>query len=178
MKKACLLLMLTSLCLSSYAQRDVGERTGWSPKERMYFGLGIGGLGFGQDASGHQYYSIGLTPMTGYMLAKGLSGGLAFEFVYQGIPDLKETYIQYGWYPFLRYNVFKSIFIQTDYDWYSLEDSAGERDIYNRFMAGLGYSSKGGGRTAVNFLVSYDLMYAGSTSRFNSPFTIRIFLTF
>jgi hypothetical protein len=45
-------------------------------------------------------------------------------------------------------------------------------------MAGVGYSSKGGGRTAVNFLVSYDLMYAGSTSRFNSPFTIRIFLTF
>jgi hypothetical protein len=180
MRKACLLLMLISFGLRGYAQKDVDNRTGWSPKERMYLGLGFGGLGFGQDSRFGTYYSIGLTPMVGYMLAKDLSAGLAFEYLYQGFPDAKTNYTRYGGYPFLRYNI-KNFFIQTDYDLYSVEDFAppidGKREMIDRFMVGIGYFSRGGGRSAVNFLVSYDFIYS-NPSPFSSPVSIRIFITF
>lgn len=171
------LLLLTSI--TAFAQRDVDKSTGWSLKERMYFGLGLGGLGFGQDRRFGTYYSIGLTPMTGYMIARNFSGGLAFEYQYQGFPQQKMNITRYGWYPYLRYNV-KNFFVQTDYDWYNIDNiytPEKDRGFYNRFMGGIGYISKGRGNSAVNFLLSYDFLYL-NPSQFNSPISIRIFMTF
>ena len=167
-----LILALNSSAI--YAQRQVDKNTDWSLKERMYFGVGLGGLGFGNN-----YFSLGLTPQVGYMIAKDFSGGLAIEYQYIGYPSTKTKRITYGGYPYLRYNI-KQFFIQTDYDWYSIDDiytPAEDRKIYNRFMVGAGYFSQGGGRSAVNFLLSYDFLYS-TPSQFNSPVDIRIFITF
>lgn len=164
---------------TAFAQREVDERTGWSIKERGYLGLGFGGLGLGRSNIYGNYFSIGLTPQVGYMLTKNMSTGLAFEYQYTSYSDLKLKNHLYGWYPFLRYNI-RQFFIQTDYDWYSIDNvftPQEDREIFERFFVGAGYTSPGRGRSAVNFLVSYDLLYT-NTSRFNSPLSIRIFMTF
>ena len=114
------------------------------------------------------------------MLTKNLSTGLAFEYQYTSYSDLKVRIHQYGGYPFLRYNI-RNFFIQTDYDLYSMQAdffaTEKERVMVDRFFVGAGYSSQGGGRSAFNILVSYDLLYT-NTSRFNSPLSVRAFMTF
>jgi hypothetical protein len=166
-------VLLFLIAAATYAQREVDKHTSWSVLDRGYLGLGIGGLGFGSHPQLGQYYSIGLTPMFGYMLVTNLSAGGAFEYLYQGYPDVKQSFTQYGWYPFLRYNI-KNFFLQTDYDWYKQK---GVDDTFTRFNVGVGYFTKGSGRSAGNILISYDLQYT-STGAFNSPLQIRIFLTF
>lgn len=180
MKKLILLSILSLLvATTSFAQKDVDERTSWSIKDRGYLGLGFGGLGLGRHSVLGNYFSVGLSPMAGYMLTKNLSTGLAFEYQYTSYSDLKIKIHQYGWYPFVRYNV-KMFFIQADYDWYSIPvnvHNSDDRVILDRFFAGLGYSSNSGGRGSVNFLLSYDLLYT-NTSPFSSPVSVRIFMTF
>ena len=170
-----LLLTFTLLfaATAAFAQREVDKNTSWSVLDRGYIGLGIGGLGFGTNPQLGNYYSIGLTPMVGYMLVTNLSGGFAFEYKYAGYPDIKQSVTQYGYYPFLRYNI-KNFFFQTDYDWYRQK---GVDMTFTRFNIGLGYFAQGSGRVSTNFLVSYDLQYV-STGPFNSPLQFRIFLTF
>lgn len=180
MRRLALVLCLSMLCLTAFAQREVDERTPWNLKERAYLGLGFGGLGLGTHPYYGNYFSIGLSPMAGYMITKNLSGGVAFEYQYTSYSDLKIKIHQYGWYPFLRYNI-KNFFLQTDYDWYSIPyvgTTSQERVILDRFFVGAGYSSASpGSRSAVNILVSYDLLYT-NTSPFSSPLSFRIFMTF
>jgi hypothetical protein len=180
MKKLLPLILLTCCCMSAFSQRDVDERTSWSVKDRGYLGLGFGGLGFGTNSQFGTYFSVGVSPQAGYMLTKNLSTGLAFEYQYTSYSDLHLKNHMYGWYPFVRYNIIKDFFLQADYDWYSIDNvftPETDRVTFDRFFVGVGYSSRGGGRSAVNFLASYDLLYT-NTSPFNSPLSIRIFMTF
>src|SRR5688572_2720957 len=142
MNKFCLAILLLLVSVSCFSQKQVDERTGWSLKDRAYLGLGFGGLGLGKNNFG-SYFSIGLTPMAGYMLTKNLSTGLAFEYQYTSYSDIKAKIHQYGWYPFVRYNVYKMLFVQADYDWYSipLYLNSDERVVLDRFFLGLGYAS-------------------------------------
>ena len=180
MKKLGLILLVCFWSATAFSQKYVDDQTGWSFKERGYFGLGFGGLGLGRSNVYGNYFSIGVTPLAGYMLTKNLSSGLAFEYQYTSYSDLKVRIHQYGGYPFLRYNI-RNFFIQTDYDLYSMQAdfyaTEKERVIVDRFFVGAGYSSHGGGRSAFNVLVSYDLLYT-NTSRFNSPLSVRAFMTF
>lgn len=179
MKKLFLLAVLATTLSTAFAQKEVDENTSWAIKDRGYLGLGFGGLGLGSNSVYGNYFSIGLTPMAGYMLTKNLSTGLAFEYQYTSYSDLKLKIHQYGWYPFVRYNI-KNFFVQTDYDWYSVENFASptrDRVILERFFVGLGYWSGTGGKVSTNLLLSYDLMYT-NTSPFSSPLSIRIFMTF
>lgn len=179
MKKIVFLILLGLYSLSAFSQKEVDESSGWSLKERAYFGLGFGGLGLGTSNAYGKYFSIGVTPMAGYMLTKNLSSGLAFEYQYTSYSDLNLRLSQYAVYPFVRYNI-KSFFIQGDYDWYSIPDISTQeqkRKIFNRAFVGVGYSSNSGGRGSINFLVSYDLLYT-NTSPFSSPLSVRIFATF
>lgn len=180
MKKIVLLLLVGVSSLSVYGQKEVTDDSGWSPKERGYLGIGFGGFGLGRSTIYGSYFSIGATPLAGYMLTKNLSAGLAFEYQYTNYTDLKLKIQQYGWYPFARYNI-KNFFLQVDYDWYSLPadytSPEKQRIIANRFFSGIGYMSGGRGRSVFNILLSYDLLYT-NTSRFNSPVSLRAFLTF
>lgn len=176
MRRAFIYLIFSTLCIPVFCQIQLDDRASNSIKDRGYLGLGIGGLGLGTGSFG-TYYSIGLTPQVGYMFNQYVSSGLAFEYQYTGYPDAHQHYSQYGWYPYLRFNI-KKIFIQTDYDWYSVPVMySNERKMFNRFLLGAGYFSPGRGRGGMNFLVSYDLLYSAN-SPFNSPLSIRIFWTF
>lgn len=182
MKSLAFLAVLVALSAGAFAQRDVDSKSSWSIRERGYLGLGFGGLGLGSHPVYGRYFSIGLSPMAGYMLARNFSTGLGFEYQYTSYSDLKIRIHQYGWYPFLRYNI-RNFFLQTDYDWYSIPqtiNSSGdtERIILDRFFIGVGYvSSSPGSRSALNILASYDMLYT-NTSSFSSPLSIRIFMTF
>lgn len=166
--------------LAGFSQKYVDDQTGWSLRERAYVGLGFGGLGLGENSVYGRYFSIGVTPLAGYMLTKNLSTGLGFEYQYTSYADLKVRIHQYGGYPFLRYNI-SDLFVQVDYDWYSIPTNyyspEGNREVYKRFFVGLGYSSKGGGSSAFNILLSYDLSYT-NLGHFNSPISLRAFMTF
>jgi hypothetical protein len=180
MKRVIMLLMVCLTTVSVYAQRDVDSESSWSPKERGYLGLGFGGLGWGRSTYYGNYFSVGVTPLVGYMLAKNLSAGLAFEYQYTSYSDLKLRIHQYGGYPFLRYNI-QTFFLQVDYDLYSIQSDVrvpdSERVLLDRFFGGVGYSAKGRGRAAFNILLSYDFLYT-NTSPFSSPLSVRAFMTF
>ena len=181
MKSFVLLLCLSMSCVTAFSQREVDDRTPWNLKDRAYLGLGFGGLGFGTHPSYGTYFSVGLSPMAGSMITKNFSSGVAFEYQYTSYSDQKIKIHQYGWYPFLRYNI-KNVFVQADYDWYSVPRfvtvTSQERVILDRFFVGLGYSNASpGSRSAVNILASYDLLYT-NTSPFSSPLSFRIFMTF
>jgi hypothetical protein len=176
MQKAIFSVFLSVICLTAFSQIQLDEGAGYSLKDRGYLGIGVGGLGFGQSNAG-TYYSIGLTPQAGYMINQYVSSGFAFEYQYTGYPDIHRNITQYGWYPYVRFNI-KKFFVQSDYDWYSIPAfNSGERKIFNRFLLGAGYFSQGRGRGGVNFLISYDLLYTAN-SPFNSPLSIRFFFTF
>jgi hypothetical protein len=178
MKKFVLILGAILVTWSANAQIQISDDADWSIKERGFLGIGIGGLGFGTGPFG-TYYSIGVTPQIGYMLHKNVSTGFAFDYQYTGYPDQNLKRTQYGWYPYLRFNI-KRFFIQTDYDWYNIDNiytPVKDRQIYNRFLAGVGYFTQGRGRGGANILLSYDFAYE-EPSQFNSPLSIRIFFTF
>jgi hypothetical protein len=179
MKRSLLLMLLSFMLSVACAQREVDKSTDWSLKERAYMGLGIGGIGLGTSQTYGRYFSIGVTPMVGYMIAKNLSGGVAFEYQYTNYSDLKVTNTVYGWYPFLRYNIQK-FFIQADKDWYSLQDLSSpdkKRKVFDRFFMGVGYSSKQNEKGSFCILGSYDFQYL-NTGPFNSPLSLRMFITF
>src|SRR5690606_32153549 len=141
----------------------------------------FGGLGLGTHPTYGTYFSIGLSPLAGFMLARNLSAGVGFEYQYTSYSDLKIRLHQYGWYPFLRYNI-KNFFLQTDYDWYSIplirNGKTEDRALLERYFIGVGYtSSSPGSRSAVDLLVSYGFQYT-NLSPFSSPLSIRIFMTF
>jgi hypothetical protein len=172
-------LFVVMVVLSAQAQRDVEDRAKWSLQDRGYLGIGLGGLGLGSSSYYGKYFTIGLTGQGGYMITKNLSAGIGAEYQYTNYSDLKITDQVFGGYPFIRYNVFKQFFVQTDYDFYSISVDARykARNIYNRFFVGAGYSSPAGRRGRFNILVSYDLLYT-NTSVFNSPLSYRAYFTF
>ena len=182
MKRTLFLLILLSVSVQIFSQIQVDERSGHSLKERGYLGLGLGNLGLGSNAYG-TYYSIGLTPQAGYMFNQYFSSGLAFDYQFTGYASRVQgaqaaNVSLYGWYPYVRLNI-KKVFAQADYDWYSVPVSGGpkDREIFNRFLIGIGYFQQGRGRGGMNFLLSYDMIYSAN-SPFNSPLSIRIFFTF
>ncbi len=174
-------LLLVSIVFQLKAQRDVDDDASWSFRDRAYTGLGLGGLGLGQSAFLGRYFTVGVSAQQGYMITKGLSSGVGFEYQYTNFSDLRVTQQQYGVYPFIRQNVFRQFFVQADYNWFWI--SATERanvakgGPFERFFLGAGYSTQAGRRGYMNFLISYDFLYT-NTSIFGSPISTRLFFTF
>jgi len=166
--------------VAAFAQReDVEDDTEQTFKSRGFFGLGLGGLGFGSDPYYGNYFSVGVSGLTGYMFTPQISGGIGLQYQYTNYSDLHYANNLYIGYPFIRYN-FKSLFIQADYDLYSLNvnlDAAKARRLYERFFVGIGYAPPSDGGGKLNILASYDLLYPNSYI-FPTPFNIRLFYTF
>ena len=70
MKKLGLVLLVCFSSVTAFSQKYVDDQTGWSFKDRGYLGLGFGGLGLGRSNVYGNYFSIGVTPLVGYMLTK------------------------------------------------------------------------------------------------------------
>lgn len=174
-------LQIIGLCLFSvgaFAQRYVDESSSYSFKDRGYVGFGLSGLNFGNDRFSGRFFSIGGSAQLGYMVTNNLSTGLGFEYTYTTYSDQNIKNHVYGGYPFIRYNI-KNFFLQTDYNLVTFKVDAPGQELkasFERFFAGIGYSSPSGNRAFFNILVSYDFLYTTS-SPFASPLSIRFYFT-
>jgi hypothetical protein len=178
MKKLLTLIVLLLTINAVFAQRDFDEDSGWSFRDRAYFGVGLSGLNFGSSATYGKFFSIGVSGQIGYMLINNLSTGIGLEYQYESYGDINVKSHIYGGYPFVRYNI-KSFFVQVDYDLVTIKanfENQEAKQNFERFFVGVGYSSETGGRGYLNVLVSYDFLYT-NTSPFASPLSFRVYFT-
>jgi len=162
--------------IAAWGQRDVTDRTGWSLSDRIYLG---GGLGFngGVDNYGNRFFYFSLYPMVGYMITPQLSSGLGVQWQHYNYPDINESIDQYGFSPFIRYNLGK-MFAYSEYSFVNSPSLyANDRTNYRRFLLGLGYSMPLGGRTKVNVMGLYDVIYK-QNGPFGTPWVFRVFFSY
>jgi hypothetical protein len=179
MKSLCMFLLTLMLVTSNtvLAQRDVEDGDDW--KERLYFG---GGGGFnGGSTNGIRYWSISVTPIVGYMVAPKFSVGTGVSYQRTTYPDFNFNYSQYGIMPFARYN-FNELFLSAEYNYINLpvlNQNLGtdSRVFRSRMLFGAGYSQPLGGRTRLNAVAMYDVLYR-QPSPFLSPWVFRVFFSF
>ena len=175
MKKTLIFLFCLS-SVASLAQRELYDESSYSIKDRGYFGAGLSGLNFGRDQFNRKFFSIGVSGQLGYMLTKNLSTGVGLEYTFTDVTEYKQHI--YGGYPFIRYNI-KNFFLQTDYNIVTIKVTGfGQeaKESFDRFFAGIGYSSPAGNGGYLNILASYDFLYTNS-SPFASPISIRVYFT-
>lgn len=179
--KSLLTLIVTIISISlAFAQREIGEDTSWSLKDRMYVG---GGLGFdaGRDFNGFRYFYAQVSPIIGYMITPKFSTGAGLNYTYISYTDFDISTSQYGASPFLRYNVTNELFALTEYNFINVDPNIftdnDQRQIFERFLVGAGYTQRLGERGAINFVALYDLSFS-NTGPFGSPWVLRVFFSF
>jgi hypothetical protein len=170
-------LLLLIVTTESFGQGEANSLAGTPVKDRIVTGGGMG-LGFG---SVQDYISV--SPSIGYMFTRKLIGGLNLSYMYTNYkyfkPSLKLH--TYGIGPFARYIVYKTIFVQAEYEYlnYQFPVSATEttRQGFDSFMAGGGVIQPLGQRAALYFMALYNFSYQqakpGTFSPYNSPWVIR-----
>lgn len=174
-------ISILCLCATSFgllAQRDVDDRADW--KDRFYFGGG-GGLNGGTDSYGNKFFYFSLSPVVGYMVTSQLSVGTGIVYQRTNYSDLNFSFTQYGVMPFVRYN-FKDLFLTAEYNYINLPRldrnyKTVDRVFLDRFLIGAGYSQSLGGRTKLNVMAMYDVLFQ-RPSPFLTPWVFRIFFTF
>ena len=106
------ILIISLLSVQGFAQGENNSLKGMPLKDRIVTGGGLG-LGFG---SVQDFFSV--SPMIGYRLtAKLLAGtGLTYRYTNYKVtrPSIKLN--DYGVNPFLRFTVYRNIFVQTEYE--------------------------------------------------------------
>jgi hypothetical protein len=172
MKKFVLLIVLISLSLVSFSQKE--EEKDDEPKKgfninNMFIG---GGLGIGAGNGG---FSLGITPEVGYSLTKWIDAGLVFNVNYQtqnyydpySGGDYKVKMFNYGGGTFVRLWPVKFLFatIQPEYNWInvSVKDRlSGQRQTgvfkSESILIGLGYGTREVGDSYSNFAIMVDLL--------------------
>jgi hypothetical protein len=176
MKRLLLLTFLFFFVLDSQAQGD-NSLADVPFKERIFTGGGLG-MSFGS----YQDF-ISISPMIGYRFTEKLWGGTSFTYRYTKYkyytPAIK--LIDYGINPFLRYNLFQNIFIQTEYEYLNYEfplvDGSSTRKAFNSFLAGGGFMQPIGDKAAFYALALYNFSYVeplpGEYSPYYSPLILR-----
>ena len=144
-------------------------------KDRIVTGGGLG-LGFG---SVQDFFSV--SPMIGYRLTARLLAGTGLTYRYTNYkvtrPSIKLN--DYGVNPFLRFTVYRNIFIQTEYEHlnyeYPLTIAETTRRSFDSFMAGGGFIQPLGERFAFYVMALYNFSYQeqGVYSPYDSPFVVR-----
>lgn len=170
------IIMILWISGISYGQIPVDEKTGWSLKDRMYFGGGFG-LNGGSDSFGNRYWYVGLNPIAGYMITQQFSAGLGLQWQHYSYPDFNTTFDQYGVSPFMRYN-FGQLFAYTEYSILNTPIFGNtERKNFDRMLVGLGYSQPIGRRSAINVMALYDVIYSNTERAFASPWVLRVYFS-
>ncbi len=183
MKQLKIVILVWSVLLSvqAFGQREVDDKSSWM--DRVYFGGG-GGLSGGTNQFGSKYFYFSVSPVVGYMITSQLSAGTAIVYQRTNFPDDNFSYTQYGLMPFVRYN-FNELFITAEYNYINLPDLSYNNGVYDdskrmyrsRMLFGAGYSQPLGGRTRVNAVAMYDVLYQ-KPSVFLSPWVFRVFFSF
>lgn len=162
------------------AQRAINEDTGWSLKDRLYVGGGLG-MNAGRDFNGYRYFYAQVSPILGYMLTPKFSTGVGLNYTYLNYTDFDVSTSQYGVNPFLRYNITNDLFALTEYNFISVDpdflNDNDTRQAFERFLLGAGYTQRIGTRGAINLVALYDLQFT-NTGAFASPWVFRVFFSF
>lgn len=136
--------------------------------QKFFFGGGLG-LSFGEV----DY--IELAPLVGYRFLPELDGGIQLIYQYQNDSRYPEdiSLSNYGASLFTRYFILPSIFLQAEYEFlnyeYVLPNLNTDRDNFNSFLAGGGYSQPIGHGAGFYFSALYNFSY--DDSDFPSPYT-------
>jgi hypothetical protein len=171
-------LLLVALPLLGLAQRDIEEGAKPSLKDRLYFGGGFG-LNSG-SLNGINYFYISLNPIVGYMVNPKFSVGTGISWQrtsYDTRPSIALN--QYGVSPFMRYN-FDQLFAYAEYNYITTPtfSAPGQSRAFSRLLLGLGYSQPLGGRSRLNAMALYDVLYNRAEGAFASPWVFRVFFSF
>lgn len=171
-------VILFFVSISSWAQRDVDDNTGWALKDRIYTGGGLA-LNGGTDTYGNRYFYFAVNPIVGYMVTPKFSvgTGITWQRIAYSQP-VKLNIDQYGVSPFMRYN-FNQVFAYGEYNLINTPTflATGERRNFDRLLLGLGYSQPIGQRSKLNIMALYDVIYNSQERAFTSPWVIRVFFT-
>jgi hypothetical protein len=170
------------LCSSvAFGQGEANSLKGVPAKERFVFGGG-----FGLSFSSYSDF-ISVSPQIGYAITRKLIAGTGFTYRYTKYkyysPSINLN--DFGVNPFLRFTVYRNIFIQTEYEYldYEFPDYStgvlGEttRKNFNSFLAGGGFVQPIGQKVSFYIMALYNFSYQDSNpneySPYNSPLIIR-----
>jgi hypothetical protein len=112
------------------------------------------------------------------MLTRKLMGGVSFTYRYTKYKNVTPnvSFNDYGASPFLRFMIFKNIFLHTEYEYLNYQYYE-TRQAYNSFLAGGGLIQPLGGKASLYFIALYNFSYqtptAGVYSPYSSPLVIR-----
>ena len=171
-----ILLLIFSLWTESLSQDNGNSLKGVPFKERIVFGGGVG-LGF----SSLQDYVM-VAPSVGYMITRKFMAGTGFTYRYTNYKYFNPSVAlnDYGISPFLRYFIYRNIFLHTEYEYLNYESIwQGERSRkdFNSFLAGGGFIQPIGGKVSFYLLALYNFSYTnpapGEYSPYPSPLIIR-----
>jgi hypothetical protein len=159
----------------AFSQGENNSLEGAPLKDRIVTGGGIG-LGFG---SVQDFFSV--SPVIGYRLTAKLLAGTGVTYRYTNYkvvrPSMKLN--DYGINPFLRFTVYRNIFIQTEFEHlnyeYPITLSETTRRTFDSFLAGGGFIQPLGNRLAFYLMALYNFSYHESIrySPYDSPIVIR-----
>jgi hypothetical protein len=148
-------------------------------KERIVTGGGLG-LSFGSNQD-----FISLSPIIGYAFTKKFVGGTGLTYQYTKYKDVYPgqdvTTNNYGINPFMRYTVFRGIFVHAEYEYLNYEgilpNLETQRFNFDSFMAGGGVMQPIGDRAGIFFMALYNFSYRdpnpGEYLPYASPWVIR-----
>ena len=163
------------ISMTAFSQGQDNSLKGAPLSDRIVTGGGLG-LGFG---SVQDYVSV--SPMIGYRLTAKLLAGTSITFRYTNYKIVKPAIKlqDYGLNPFLRFMVYRNIFLQTEYEYlnyeYPVSIAETTRRTFDSFMAGGGFIQPLGKRSAFYLMALYNFSYQETLqySPYDSPLVIR-----
>lgn len=169
------ILLIAGVGLVAFSQGKDNSLKGAPLKDRIVTGGGVG-LGFG---SVQDYFSV--SPMIGYLLTAKLLAGTGISYRYTNYKIVKPSIKlnDYGVSPFLRFTVYRNIFLQTEYEYlnyeFPLTVAETTRRSFDSFLAGGGFIQPMGRRSAFYLMALYNFSYQQTSqySPYDSPWVIR-----
>lgn len=168
-------LFVFSTSLIVFGQGKNNSLQGAPLKERIVTGGGVG-LGFG---SVQDYFSV--SPVIGYLLTAKLLAGTSVTYRYTSYkivnPSIKLN--DYGVSPFLRFTVYRNIFIQTEYEYLNYEFpitiAETTRRSFDSFLAGPGFIQPIGNKLSFYVMALYNFSYQETSqyAPYDSPIVLR-----
>jgi hypothetical protein len=177
MKRILLFVFLVAASTAVVGQGKDNSLKGVPFKERIVTGGGLG-LGFG---SVQDYVS--LSPVLGYSITKKFIAGTGITYRYTNYkittPSIKLN--DYAVSPFLRYNIYRGFFAQTEYEYLNYEFPVNTAETvrmdFGSVLAGGGLVQPIGKNLAFYVMALYNFSYQqpvpGRVSPYGSPFVIR-----
>ena len=146
--------------------------------DRWWLGGGIG-LSFGDV----DYIEV--APLVGFNATKKFSvgGGVLYRYRKDGRFEPSLSTSDYGANVFARYHITRPLFVQGEYEYLNYEyidfDTT-ERDEFNSFMVGPGYSQRIGNNASLFVMALYNFSYDSNDERspYDDPWRLRVGVSF